>query len=82
MIKATGLLFVLSAATAANAGPVPTNETSNPPALIFAAAGGHDSVGGLMPLSLWPPYTPRIYAPVPRVWKHRGRRCVANACSH
>jgi hypothetical protein len=82
MIKATGLLFVLSAATAANAGPVPTNETSNPPALIFAAAGGHDSVGGLMPLSLWPPYTPRIYAPAPRVWKHRGRRCVANTCSH
>jgi hypothetical protein len=82
MIKATGLLFVLSAATAANAGPVPTNETSNPPALIFAAAGGHDSVGGLMPLSLWPPYTPRIYAPVPRVWKHRGRRCIAYSCPH
>jgi hypothetical protein len=84
MIKSTGLLFVLSAAMAANAELAPTSEISNalPPALMFAAAGGHDSVGGLMPLSLWPPYTPRIYAPVPREWKRRSRRCIANSCSH
>ncbi len=92
-MKPTGLLsslvFVLSAAIAAHAGPVPTGEGTSlpPPGFTLAAAGGHDSVGGLMPLSLWPPYTPRIYAPAPRVyaptphvWKHRSKRCIADAC--
>jgi hypothetical protein len=85
-MKSTGLLssllFVLSAAIAAHAETVPTGDgtSSPPPGFTLAAAGGHDSVGGLIPLSLWPPYTPRVYAPAPRVWKHRSRRCIANAC--
>ena len=71
MIKSTGLLFLLSAAMGANAAPVPIGEGTNtpPPGFTLAAAGGHDSVGGLIPLSLWPPYTPRVYAPAPGVWK-------------
>jgi hypothetical protein len=82
MMKSTGVLFILSAAMAANAESAPTSEISNPPPpLILAAAGGHDSVGGLIPLSLWPPYTPRVYAPAPRIWKHRSRRCIAKSCS-
>jgi hypothetical protein len=83
MIKSIELLFLLSAATAANAGPVPMSEISNPeaPALILAAAGGHDSVGSLIPLPLWPPYTPRVYVRAPHVSKHRGKRCSAYSCS-
>jgi hypothetical protein len=53
-----------------------------PALIVLAAAGGHDSVGGLMPLPLWPPYVPRAYAPVPQVWKHKPRKCSAHSCPH
>jgi hypothetical protein len=50
--------------------------------ILLAAAGGHDSVGGLMPLPLCPPYAPRAYVPAPQVWKHKPRKCSAHACPH
>ena len=87
MTKPVGLLSILLAATAANAAPAPTSEISSPPPstfmpapIVLAAAGGHDSVGGLMPLPLWPPYAPRAYAPAPQVWKHKPRKCSAHSC--
>jgi hypothetical protein len=87
MMKAVGLLSILLAATAANAAPVPTRDISSLPSptlmlapIVLAAAGGHDSVGGLMPLPLWPPYAPRAYAPAPQVWKHKPRKCSAHSC--
>jgi hypothetical protein len=82
MVKPVGLLSMLFVATAANAAPAPMSEVtrSQEPAVVLAAAGGHDSVGSLMPLPLWPPYTPRIYAPAPRLLKHKVRKCTA--CPH
>jgi hypothetical protein len=84
MMRSSGLLFVLFTVTTANAVPAPTGETSRPPpsGIMLAAAGGRDTVGGLTPLPLWPPYTPRVYAPAPRVWKHGGRYCSGNLCRH
>ena len=82
MMKPIGFLSILLAASAANAAPAPMSEISSPqPAMVLAAAGGHDSVGGLIPLPLWPPYTPRAYAPAPQVWKHKARKC-SHSCSH
>ena len=82
MIKSIGILFVLCAATTASATPVLTGGMLSPlpPGIMLVAASGRDTVGGLMPLPLWPPYTPRAYAPAPRVWKHRSRKCSANSC--
>jgi hypothetical protein len=92
MTKPVELLSILLAATAANAAPM--SDVSGPQApatmlaatmlapIVLAAAGGHDSVGGLMPLPLWPPYTPRAYAPAPQVWKHKPRKCSTHACPH
>jgi hypothetical protein len=83
MTKPVGLLSILFVATAANAPPVSMSEVSRSqqePAILLAAAGGHDSVGGLMPLPLWPPYAPRAHAPAPQVWKHKVRKCTA--CPH
>jgi hypothetical protein len=83
MTRPVGFLSILLAALAANAAPAPMGEISNaqPPGLVLAAAGGHDSVGSLMPLPLWPPYTPRAYAPAPPVWKHKARKC-SHSCLH
>jgi hypothetical protein len=82
-MKPVGFLCMLFVASAANAAPAPMSEISSPqpPAIVLAAAGGHDSVGSLMPLPLWPPYTPRIYAPAPQVWKHKLRKC-SHSCTH
>jgi hypothetical protein len=96
MTRLFGLRSIMLAATAANATPVSEIANPRPPAAVptpapfaptvLAAAGGHDSVGGLIPLPLWPPYTPhaympRAYAPAPQVWKHKVR-CSAHACPH
>jgi hypothetical protein len=83
MMKPVGLLSILLAASAANAAPTPMSVIASPepPAIVLAAAGGHDSVGGLIPLPLWPPYTPRVYAPALQVSKHRVRKCY-HACAH
>jgi hypothetical protein len=83
MMKPVGLLSILLMVTAANAAPVSMSEISGPqpPAVVLAAAGGHDSVGSLMPLPLWPPYTPRVYAPAWPVWKHKIRKC-SHSCAH
>jgi hypothetical protein len=89
MMKPAGLLSILIAATAAHAAPASMNELSNPlpPAVLLAAAGGHDSVGGLTPLPLWPPYTPRAhaaraYAPAPQITSHKSRKCSAPSCRY
>jgi hypothetical protein len=96
MTKLFGLLSIMLAAAAANAAPASEISSPRPPAtvpapapfapIVLAAAGGHDSVGGLIPLPLWPPYTPRTYMPrsyarAPQVWKHKVR-CSAHACPH
>jgi hypothetical protein len=83
MMKPVGLLSVLFfVATAANAVSASMSEVSSSrqPAVLLAAAGGQDSVGGLMPLPLWPPYSPRTHAPAPRESKHKVRKCTA--CPH
>jgi hypothetical protein len=89
MTKPVGLLSILLVATAANAAPAPVSEISSPPPrttvlapVLLAAAGGHDSVGGLMPLPLWPHYTPHVYPRTPQVWKHKARKCSAHSCTH
>jgi hypothetical protein len=83
MVKPVGFFCMLFAATAANAVPAPVSENTSAqsPAIMLAAAAGQDSVGGLMPLPLWPPYAPRAYAPAPQVWKHKSRKC-AHSCPH
>jgi hypothetical protein len=51
------------------------------PAIRLAAAGGHDSVGGLMPLPLWPPYAVRGQDLGPaRASRHRSRKCTNLPC--
>jgi hypothetical protein len=89
MVKPVGLLSILLVATGAHAAPSPMNKLSNlqPPADLLAAADGHDSVGGLMPLPLWPSYTPRTYAarayaPAPQIWGHKNRKCSAARCRY
>jgi hypothetical protein len=58
-----------------NAGP------GRQPAIRLAAAGGHDSVGGLMPLPLWPPYAVRGQDTGPaRASRHRARKCTNLPC--
>jgi hypothetical protein len=79
IMKPAGLLCVLLAASAANAAPGPMSDIASPPPPAVVLAAGRDSVGGLMPLPLWPPYTPRVYAPAPQVWKHKVRKCT-HAC--
>ena len=83
MKRPVGFLCILFAASAANAAPSPISESASPPspANLLAAAGGHDSVGGLMPLPLWPAYTPRVYAPTQQASKHKARKC-AHSCPH
>jgi hypothetical protein len=87
MMKPIGFLCVLFAASAANGARAPISESAGPPPaivlapIVLAAAGGHDSVGGLMPLPLWPPYTPRVYAPAQQLPKHKVRKC-SHSCPH
>jgi hypothetical protein len=71
------LLLVAALAThaQAEAGSLGGVEAS----VVLIAAGGHDSVGGLMPLPLWPPYRPRVAQPASsRTWRHPGRNCTAH----
>jgi hypothetical protein len=84
-------LFLLGA-TMATGTPVRANEgaLSGPdgiggserrPAIRLAAAGGHDSVGGLMPLPLWPPYAVRGQdTGLARASRHRSRKCTNLPC--
>ena len=50
--------------------------------VILAGANGHDSVGGLMPLPLWPSPADRAQEGVPaKPWKARSRRCSSYPCA-
>jgi hypothetical protein len=51
----TGLVLTISS-TAQSASGAETSDNAQPESPIrLAGANGHDSVGGLMPLPLWPP---------------------------
>ncbi len=79
------LLLVAAAAhaRAETGGPIGVEAAVEAPVML-AAAGGHDSVGGLLPLPLWPPYRPRVVQPAssqpwrhPGKWRHAGKKCAA-----
>jgi hypothetical protein len=69
------------ASEAALSAPHGSEGPGHQPAIRLAAAGGHDSVGGLMPLPLWPPYAVRGQDTGPaRASRHRTRKCTSLPC--
>ena len=71
-------LFVATAGASALGGPsvdVPAgsyagDEVGQKSPMMLAGSNGHDSVGGLMPLPLWPPMAVGVQRTVPaRPWK-------------
>jgi hypothetical protein len=49
--------------------------------IMLVGANGHDSVGGLMPLPLWPPHAIHAQEVVPgKSWKRRSRKCSNLPC--
>jgi hypothetical protein len=57
-------------------GSMPGNRVPQESPVMLAGANGHDTVGGLMPLPLWPPNTLHAQEVVPaRAWKRKSRPC-------
>jgi hypothetical protein len=57
-------------------GSKPGNRVPQESPVMLAGADGHDTVGGLMPLPLWPPNTLHAQEVVPaRAWKRKPRPC-------
>ena len=82
MTKLIGLLSILLATPNANAAPASMIDIPGwtlPNTVLIA---GHDSVGALLPLPLWPPYTPRANAPAAQGRKHKLGKCAVHACPH
>jgi hypothetical protein len=81
------LSWSLFAATLATGAFGATNETlvdvltpgdraMQPLPMVLAGANGHDTVGALMPLSLWPSGALHPHDRVPaKVWKRKSRPC-------
>jgi hypothetical protein len=75
------LLFVALAATSAIGGDMLGGSSAGDRVgqelpIMLAGANGHDTVGGLMPLPLWPSVsTTPGGAPSKSWWKHRPRLC-------
>jgi hypothetical protein len=78
MMKVSVWLLSCSLLTVAAAASVGAEQA---PPMMLAGAGGHDSVGGLMSLPLWPPHTVRAQELGPtKSWKHRSRKCSNLPC--
>jgi hypothetical protein len=78
--------FLLAATVSANAfgkpndaaltGTTADNPAGSQPPVRLAGANGHDSVGGLMPLPLWPRGAVRAQEATPAPsWRHGPRPC-------
>jgi hypothetical protein len=76
-----GPLFVVSAATSAFGGDMLGGSSAGDRVrqelpIMLAGANGHDTVGGLMPLPLWPSVATTPGAmPAKSWWKRRQRLC-------
>jgi hypothetical protein len=75
-------LFAATIATGAFGAPNEDPMAGSKPGIpqqspvMLAGANGHDTVGGLMPLPLWPPSTLHAQEVVPaRAWKRKPRPC-------
>jgi len=65
------------------AGSKPGNRATPESPLMLAGANGHDTVGGLMPLPLWPSGTLHAQEAVPaRAWKRKPRPCCGTMHHH
>ena len=66
----------------APAGPKSGGGVAREAPVLLAGANGHDTVGGLMPLPLWPSHAVRAQEVVPgKPWKARSRRCPSHPCA-
>ena len=66
----------------APAGPKSGRGAGREAPVRLAGANGHDTVGGLMPLPLWPSPAVRAQEVVPaKSWKARSKRCSSHPCA-
>jgi hypothetical protein len=66
----------IAAASKSHGGSKASERVERQPALILAGANGHDTVGGLMPLPLWPSVAvAQGTVPAKSSWKRRARLC-------
>jgi hypothetical protein len=71
-----------SANNAALSGTMSSDAAGSQPPMRFAGANGHDSVGGLTPLPLWPRGAVRAQEATPAQSWRRGRRHCCGVMRH